>query len=191
MPRLPLLSLSCATALALGALAGCDAAPSARASAGADQVATFVLRDGMTVDADGETIVLTVDGQEVALRPVEMFALTLVANRAAYDQLTPEQREVYDAGEPVYVEGKGGGECDGRPDLRMSGTEAGTVSPQPFAFIRPVPTGGGGGSPCPPPPVRALTPDLAGLLFGDHFEIGEWPVEAETEPAAGGINLRW
>ena len=118
----------------------------------------------------------------------------MVAHRAAFDQFTDEQREIYQAGDLVYA-GKGGGdECQIDPQFwRRSdpsgarAVEGGIVFAQPFVFN--APRGGGDGDPCPPPPSRRLTPDLADLLFGDYFDIGSLPDSFEPAPAAGGFNL--
>ena len=157
--------------VAMLGFAACDAVPNATASAGSAETEPFELRDGMVVESDGDAVRLTVDGNRVTLRAIEMLALSQVAQRAAFDALTDEQRELYLSGQRVEPPTGGNGP-------RCYPDDSG------FVFAKPR----GGGDPCPPPPPMHFDAELAQLLYGDYFEIGEHPgEEADWRPAAGGL----
>lgn len=168
------------------AASACDTAPQASASAGAAELDPFELREDMAVYAGDGAVMLRVGDARIELGAAEMFLLTQVANRAAYDQFTEEQKSIYALGTPVY-----GGQFAGDPprcSVRPGGgAEFGElVFSQPF-FLR-LPTGGGK-NPCPPPPVMELPTELAHGLFGDYFEVDRLPEAFEWQPAAGGFTI--
>lgn len=153
-------------------LSACDTAPVAHASAGPTELQPYELRDDMIVHANSEKVALEVQGSVIELTPVEMYALSEVAMRAAYDNLSDEQRAIFYEAETVSRKvGRGRGpRCDGKPDVNDKG-QAGFM------------LGLGGG--CPPPPPPFLTPDLAYALYGDYFDIGELPQD-RGEPIVAG-----
>ena len=167
------LTFTLALLLAVG-LSACDAIPSATASSGAADTDPFELREDVVVASEGGEVHLVVAGQRISLAPVEMFALSQVAHRASWDALSDEQRDIYLAGERSADPpgGKGGGRCYPDPDGEW--TFAGR--------------GGGGTDPCPPPPPMRLSRELAGLFYGDYFDVGDHPGEnADWRPVAGGL----
>ena len=176
-------------ALLLFVASACDTAPAAHASSGAAQIDPFELRDDLVVTAGDGIVRLRVGDAEVELKAAEMFLLTQVAGRAAYDQFTDEQRALYALGTPVYG-GTFAGDpprCSVRPTGKgQSASTSEVVFSQPF-MLRP-PTGGGK-NPCPPPPVMELGPELAHGLFGDYVDVDELPPAFDARPAAGGFTI--